>query len=504
MREFELATHPDPEQIVLYHRPGVDLMLKNVTRLTVENGCMGRTIDRLIDSEGNFIDAFDRFSRHLILQSYPFTTRKRYSESCARFIDYLFEVGVLGVDTTSCEINHAVALYPIFLRDGPNFIDTDIALGQSPQLEPIKLRDYARKIGMKRGLAPNSFPPALAAVNLFLSVVQDLAREDCFLSGETNQSAIGEALSIEAINGFVKLSTFERRRLRENSMLAAVKRQCGELKRPRGVKSRNQVQQIDQQRLDFPLNEFPKLISAATNFRDKALWTLLGASGIRISEAMNLQLEHIDPVLRQVYVLDPDFVRFGDQMTLDEKRRFKGRVTSRTYLFEPLKSEFFKLYEQYLLGEFTPTRDHAYVFQIIGRKKRGLPYRSASDGSRNESFKNALFRARIPGCGPWDRFLWTPHSLRHMYGVYMRNYIPVPGGFGLLDSEVQTLMGHKDIKSTQHYARQDEIILKQKLEIADQLIYDEQFDFTAFPSTIADRLRMQAETLKTRARTNHD
>ena len=86
----------------------------------------------------------------------------------------------------------------------------------------------------------------------------------------------------------------------------------------------------------------------------------------------------------------------------------------------------------------------------------------------------------------------------------MLNYIPVPGGFGLRDSEVQMLMGHKDINSTRHYARQDDTMLRVKLEAADRLIYEGSFDVSDFPLLIAERLISEAETFKRLARRNND
>ncbi|KKL27833.1 hypothetical protein LCGC14_2381190, partial [marine sediment metagenome] len=61
----------------------------------------------------------------------------------------------------------------------------------------------------------------------------------------------------------------------------------------------------------------------------------------------------------------------------------------------------------------------------------------------------------------------TPHSLRHFYGVFMLNFIPVEGGYGLRLPEVQKLMGHEDSSSTAHYAREDPIILESKLRMID-------------------------------------
>jgi integrase len=476
------------------------MALKHVTRIVVSGGYKGHTIHRLVDDEGQYIEGFDRFSQKLVDDGYAFETRKRYQEAGARFIDYLFEVGVLGATTTNFEINQAINTYPIFLRDGPNVQDVDPHKADA-------LQRYAQAIGMKKGLSGKSFAPSLAAVNILLHVAQDLANEAAatLKSHGMSSSPDDAQVLIGAIDGFTTLSSFQKRRLKQNSMLGSVMRLHGEIKRPRKLKSPvKREKQKDLDRFDFPLTRFPDLIRAATCYRDKALWCLQGASGIRGHEAVGLRFIHVDPVNREVYVEDPDYARFGRQMTRDEKHRFKGRVVSRTYLFEPLKSEFFKWLELYLRHEYVPTSEHDYVFQIISGKDRGKPLKDASDSARIKSFKKAVKRAGIDGPSMMPDYVWTPHSLRHMYGIYMLNYMPVPGGFGLILTEVQMLMGHKDIESTRHYARQDAVILKAKLEAADHMIFDGGFDLDSFPDLIAKRLMAEAEKYKQLKRRRDD
>jgi integrase len=188
-------------------------------------------------------------------------------------------------------------------------------------------------------------------------------------------------------------------------------------------------------------------------------------------------------------------------MLIDEKVRFKGRITSKTYLFEPLRTEFFKWFELYLRNEYIPTTEHDYVFQIVAGERRGNPLNTASDTARKKSFKKTVRRASVEGPPGCPDYVWTPHSLRHLYGVYMLNYIPVPGGFGLKASEVQMLMGHKDINSTLIYARHNTLMLRAKLEAADRLIFDGGFDVNTFPELIAKRLMAEANKYWKLART---
>jgi site-specific recombinase XerD len=86
-----------------------------------------------------------------------------------------------------------------------------------------------------------------------------------------------------------------------------------------------------------------------------------------------------------------------------------------------------------------------------------------------KSFKKAVKQANV--AMPSNGKDWAPHSLRHLYGVYMLNDYPVAperGLFGLELVEVQMLMGHTDIRSTQHYARAKHHRLMAKLKTSDE------------------------------------
>ncbi len=464
------------------------MSLVNITRIKVKDFYTGQTIYRLLDDDGNFIEAFDRFSKFLLEQSYSFTTRKRYTEVVSRFIDYLFHLDVLGKDTTNFEVNRAISSYPLLLRDGVNVSDIN-----TDRVEI--LRRYAEATGLNTGLASNSFTPTIAGINCFLRFAKELAAEAAAkMKLYTSEEIPNDCqLLIEAIDGFTAISMYERRRLKQHSVLGALIRLHGEVKRPRGIKSPIRAEeQNDLVRLDFPLCEFSKLIKAATSYRDKALYSLLGASGIRLHEALNLELVHIDVEHGIVYVFDPRNRRFGKQMSDDERYRFKGRTTSRTYLFEPLRSEFFHWMELYIRNEFVPTNDHDFLFQKLSLHEYGKPLKEASGTALNKRFKGTVIRAGIKGPEMLPSHIWTLHSLRHMYGVFMLNYVPVPGGFGLEETEVQSLMGHRSIESTRHYARHDDVLLKAKLEYADRMIVDGGFDIDSFPDLIAKRLLAEA------------
>ena len=88
------------------------------------------------------------------------------------------------------------------------------------------------------------------------------------------------------------------------------------------------------------------------------------------------------------------------------------------------------------------------------------------------------------------------HSLRHFYGMFMLNYLPLPDGFGLRIDEVQRLMGHKDQKTTLQYAREDKLILESKLSFADDAILSQAVSPDDLPKLIADRYEHEARLIR--------
>ena len=441
-------------------------MLKHVTKVEVKNFSGGFAGCRLFDPEGKAINAFDRFSEHLITHQYAYTTGLRYSSAAAKFIDYLYEIGIMGDVTSNAQINRAVDVYPIFLSRGNEYEDVDAK-------KVAQLRRYAEEIKLGAGLARNTFAPTLAAINLLLVIAQDLADEAIAIAKQEGSTVSGNdpLLLIKAINGSKKISFFEKQRLRQNSLLGSVMRLHGEIHRPRKLRSPIRGgSQLDSSGLDFPFDQIRNLIDAATCFRDKTLYSLLAASGIRIHEGLNLTCSDVDFENRMVYVRDPYEKRFGRETNINKKIMFKGRSYSKTFLFEPYKTLFFEHLEKYLDCEHVATKEHDYLFQIITGERRGMPLKDASFTALEKSFKKTVLRAKIPGPPICPNHIWTPHSLRHAYGVYMLNFIPHQHGRGISLEELQMLMGHKNINSTRHYARTDRAILEAKLAEADDKV----------------------------------
>lgn len=455
--------------------------LKNIVRRDIRD-VDGNIISwEVLDSGGRVIPACALFIRKL--EGYKFATRKRYVETVCHFVDYLYETGVLGKFgdedplPSRRHVNEAVDAYvPLLLRGS---VDTVKRLTAAQAEDGGETGEWLVKAVRSLNIAPyarKSLDNVIAPINLFLRHSEALAQEAHDLA-----NAHGIELShdysplINAVSGFTRLTPHERAAVRSSTLLGGVVRMHGEIRRPSGIRHQAKHNQTDRVALDFPVVYMDALLEQATSWRDRALWLLLLASGIRRSEALNLQWSDIDYEGRRVYVLDPDSRRYGRFMTPEEKRRFKGRKVSWTYLWEPWRSRFFEALAEYRQREWRlPTDGNKYVFQKLRSEggKVGVPLFNASDGALAEPFNKAVAKAGIPGPGASEE-QWTPHSLRHAYGVYMLNYIPIgPGVYGFQETDVQALMGHESITATRQYARRKEDVLRARLEYADKAALD--------------------------------
>jgi integrase len=364
---------------------------------------------------------------------------------------------------------------------------------------------YASEIGFDQGLSTNSFAPTLAGVNHLLRVARDEELRAIATGREHGIDLAAQDLSVAfaAIEGTQALTRHEKDRLRQSSLLAAVTRMRERLDRPRGVRGpRRGTAQIDIENKEFPFTHIAPLLAAATCDRDRCLWALLVGGGLRLHEALNMRVVDLDVQNREVFVIDPDRRRIPADLRDGQALRFKGRAVAKVYMFEPLRTVFWEAAARYLRSEFVPNGVGGDGFLFVKRDSvdRGRPLVEASDTAMGKSFKAAVRRCGAPGPPEAPDHVWTLHSLRHAYGVYMFNYIPVQGGPGLRLTEVQMLMGHASPQSTVVYARHDRLVVEARVEVANALVFEGTStdpDHTRdLPRVIADRLREVAERLE--------
>ncbi|WP_158600946.1 tyrosine-type recombinase/integrase [Teichococcus wenyumeiae] len=466
--------------------------MKNFTKRAYEIG--GTAVFQLIDDHGSLVTTFDHFARQMVRRGRAVATVKRYLEVVANFLDYLAEAGAFGQAVPS---ERLVAVVEDYFRVRQRA--SEIRAAKPGSQDPM-VREY-RAIAEALDLhSVDVNPNMVAAVNLFIALSELHAQTEA-----ERAQALGPRTVLDASGPLLKVLTTtrgkasrERRGRKSGSKLANVIRP-GALPTDRSQTVAFSVKKgVDaDQRLDFPLAYLAPLFDAATSHRDRALWTLLAGGGLRTSEAMALVWEGVDVAKRTVHVFDPNGRRTPKPEQKQAFRRWKGRLFSETYIFEPLKTAFFDSLALYLRDEYVPGVDHDHVFQDIRQcAARGRPMADFSDTARDAAFKRAVRRAEVP---PPEHGAWGLHSLRHTYGVYLTNYLPIDGGYGLDLREVQRLMGHSDPATTEIYARRDGLVLEAKLAFADTHVFGGGTDVSSLPSFVVRRLRAEANRLEAAA-----
>lgn len=445
--------------------------MKNITLIKLPNGNK-----RLIDSEGNPIDAFTRFLKYLeqktLLKS---STISSYVEYVAHFIDYLIEAGILDAKNppNQVAIDNAVDLYPIYLSEGVYSRNPFIA-------------DIAKKIGKTDGNL--STVPQVSAVNHFLTFSVQLARDMReYLETKKGTVIAAPELIFEALNGSRDMSHHEIQRLRNNSILGANLRK---IKATRKTRLRGKIQKrvgsVTERKKDFPVERFEELLLNEPCPRNRALWALLGGGGLRQSEGLALPLDLVNCESQTVRVQDPNDLRGASKYSPAEKLRWKGRETASVYILPFIRKIFFDSYLEYL--RIKPISNSGFSFLKLDDDGYGDPLLNATNTTLNDSFKAAQRRIGM-------KTLYTLHSLRHMFGVFMLNFFPNPftGELGLSIEDVQTLMGHAEIGSTRVYAQTHNELLLAKLEYAERKMMGD--ESLTLPSIIASSLRKLADKM---------
>ena len=347
-----------------------------------------------------------------------------------------------------------ITAFPVLLRDGSEVMSARIRKdgGDLWLAEVAEGLDWAP-------LKATSLGSALAPVNKFLRLSENLAREareQAQLLGLAVQG--GQIEVIAAVGGTTPVHSLEVAALKQNSMFGNVAKFAPKgIERARGISYKGGYNTSPRHDWDFPRESLAVLIHQGKTWRDKTLWLMLTATGIRISEALNLLLDDIDLENQRIFVFDPNARRARLSVDEPHRLRFKGREVAYTYPIPELKRDLFRAIQEYLELEYVPCRslgDPNYFFQYVEASRRGQPYVDASAGAINQNFRRACKAADVPA--PFEGGNWGVHSLRHTYGVYWVNDFPVNpqlGLFGLSLVHVQLMMGHKSIKTTSKYAR---------------------------------------------------
>jgi integrase/recombinase XerD len=412
---------------------------------------------RLICPDHTMVEFFDEWA-YKLAKAMAFKSTRTYCYAVKDLLNYVHQVSVQSGGLTALQLMDALDSYESYLVSGV-YSSSSTA------------RDAARVLGSK-GLGGASVAVHFAGVNRFITASE--AMREALL--QMQEAGYISELAIS----MMPLTTTKYRdapkkvsaAIKANSWLAGCiaggvkkirKKHLAPVSKPSSLAH---TDEFGGDNKTFPIDKCGHLIQSADCLRDKVLWSLLAASGCRISEALTIMWDdiHIDienPRNNKVFIIDPEtrlnvLIRYIPEEKLN-KLDHKGRVNPGTFLIEPFASMFWKylgLYhdEQRAIEKAT-CRPVAHRFLI----------RNLRDGGPMPTSYQAVYERFNAAALKVTGVSYGFHSLRHMYGYYLVNHCPNPSGrdkFGLELKTVQYLMGHKSIKATERYARKDARMLE--------------------------------------------
>ncbi|MFJ2385895.1 tyrosine-type recombinase/integrase [Pseudomonas koreensis] len=423
--------------------------MKNFTMVQV-----GR-YPRLFDADGMPVDLFNRFVVDMKeTQGLSENTREGYSSHVAHMLDFMCEMGLLDPNNPPSATNaqRALNLYPRLLEDA-TFID-------DPQLAQA-----AQSLG-RSPISKVSCGKHCAAINNFSEFSQRSVQQEYSL-----ELVLGSERATPSLGPFQpqeqSRSHFETFRLQQNSIIASCINGSKLKATKRKPRLSTKVREQTFAGKDFPRNRLIQAINRANNSRDCLLSVMLAATGLRFSEALQMRLSNIDLKNRSIKVHDPDGAR--NPLTKAEKRLpNKGRRTTRVYILEPLKDMLFDALETYL-NDRPQVVEQDYLFLHTTPEKYGKPLCTSTpfktlNGTCNRAFKKAQINEAEE-----KQHLYTLHSLRHFYAMWLKNCVQAKGShkLGLEMYQIQRLMGHKQLSTTMRYCHDDQNIIDIIMEVAD-------------------------------------
>lgn len=409
---------------------------------------------------GEPIDAFNCYSHYVsrdVAHTFGPDTPVQYCRSVAWFMDYCYETGVMGGPPMPPELaQKTISMYWDFLTKGINSKD-------------FIVRKAAKALG-RNAVEDISASTYLAGVNHFLHTSQAKLKDMKSLLRVLSQSdAFLDVSSLPQLEDR-KRNKAERDNISSNSLTFGNHpsdiHQYTRGGLPGGKVKPSQVSR------NFPTERVLDLLSNIEEPLHRCVAAMIAAGGVRHSEAWGIRKCDIDIESRTIKIEDPNFHRNPAAERNEKSLPFKGRTLATIVMFEPFKTIFFDSLADYL--DVRPSTDSEYLFISSARPTYGEALiHTAPMNSLNKQLNRALRKAQadLGTKSPATQNPYTSHSLRHFYGVWARNFVYLPGRntIGLSLSEIKVLMGHKDIRSTEKYARLSEENTIAEIEAAERM-----------------------------------
>ena len=414
----------------------------------------GRKTFRLISADELQNTFFDNWAYQLS-RKLKYKTVATYCYAVKTMLNYVSEVAFQNGGLT-----------PDLLADALETYESFLVFGTSSSTEMV--RKAARVLG-DRNLSGSSVVTNFAAVNRFIDASETLRRG--LIELEQRGAITTASLSGFSLKTTVKIAAPEKVRsaIKANSWLAgciaggAKRIKCAGLSPISKPSELAFTDEFGGDELTFPIDKCVELIKKAPSLRDRVLWSLIAATGCRVSEALTMLVSDVRPNTKDhgnstVVIVDPAtrrhvLINYISEEVINQLPH-KGRAHAETYMIEPFASMFWIALAEYKQEEREKEKSrlvpvsHKFLFRNL---KNGDPM-PLSYQTVYERFTKVALKVTGEAYGF--------HSLRHMYGYYLVNHCvnPNPNSnrrYGLDLHRVQQYMGHSVISTTKRYARQD-------------------------------------------------
>ncbi|MBT2374383.1 tyrosine-type recombinase/integrase [Pseudomonas fluorescens] len=417
---------------------------------------------RLYDSRtGEPIDLFNGYAEYRfdhIVHRTANNTNQAYTCRVAKLLDFLIEIGILD-DQKQFDYASTVAnlpLYRKYLTEGTNSKD------------PI-IQELANRLE-RTAIEGESADGHLAAAKDFLSYLQLKQLEQWELEKRINPGTPKPPSFIETKR--VPPSRAEAESIARNSIIGA---HTGVIKvtRTRALVSTSKKRKKIRIK-DFPAAHILELIHHIPHPLYRCLALLMAGGGLRESEAIAVERSNIvfdKKTMTATVTLNVGEIDIESPDALPDMSGSKGRKTNKVFMVEPLKTIFLKNYAEYLA--IRPLSESKYAFLSESKNSYGKSlFEEIKQNTINKTINRVLAKAQKKIIALNGNKAFTCHSLRHFYGMWLRNCIYIPGRpwIGLETKEIQILMGHANEATTEIYSRISPERLHLEIEAADKAL----------------------------------
>lgn len=430
-----------------------------------------------IDTE-SYLNEYSHFIDGLFNQGQPANTIRAKAQDLARFYDYFIEAGQVLyeqdkensiVNDISSPLAKTFEAFPSFLIAG---CDSQNKLAS----------ECAKRLDSKK-VMPSSASRILSTVRDYIAAS---ARVTSSITAQKNLIGVDELKPFgHELLSRTEINSVQRQKLISRSFLAGCisggPRYASSkfFKVPKSPQSKIKIEKEK----CFPISYACEFVQNFKSMRDKAMYALMFGGGLRQHEAFQLKVVNIDFENEIVTLSSPEA---SEYMIAASGLRAKGVEHLEVTLIEPFKSFFFDAASVYW-EKYRQDSSSEYFFLKSPRYGNEPYYKTKSQSVLD------VFRSNLKRCGLQHLDHLTPHSARHFYGYYMRNFCPVTDRngnilkYGYSLDEVRKFMRHKSTSSTEIYAIQDIDVLKEKVEITNQLLNGRSYDIKHLEEIIKNK-----------------